>query len=414
MYEPDPHFRSPSDPNVRVWRYMDFAKFVSLLDLSSLHFTRLDKLEDKYEGAFSEASFDTVVALKPGEEGKLLEDRLNEHHRWSMNFVRDVNRKGAFVNCWHISEVESAAMWKIYSGQGLAIRSTFQRLCDSFTEPDQPVFVGTVEYADYMARPMTFGDWTAPILFKRKMFEYEREVRAVWLLPPMKDGKVDPSVDPKGIGKRLHVDLRVLVESVYFAPGTGVWFKELVRSILYRYGYPDIPVRPSALDDVPHTRTWKDNDQEAASAQPVEGSLARKVVEIHESHVYDEFERRILDVAASSPMAAFLQLNARIEWELRAYGSRLRIPRTEMCNVLIAIKMLSGRNEHLDGLLHTLEPYAELYNRTIFPEDDDKPDDRDILASVEISLKYPRLIRDTFRHEQGPPSEQVVAPREEC
>jgi hypothetical protein len=245
------------------------------------------------------------------------------------------------------------------------------------------------------------------------MFEYEQEVRAVWLFPPMKDGKFDPSLDPKGIGKRLHVDLRVLVESVYLAPGAGVWFKELVRSILYGYGYPDIPVRASALDDVPHTRTWKDNDQEAASAQPVEGSLTRNVVDIHESHVYDEFERRILDVVASSPMAAFLQLNARIEWELRAYGSRLRIPRTEMWNVPIAIKMLSGRNEHLDGLLHTLEPYAELYNRTIFPEDDDKPDDRDILASVEISLKYPRFIRDTFRHEQRPPSEQAAAPREE-
>ena len=25
MYESDPHFRSPSDPNIRVWRYLDFA-----------------------------------------------------------------------------------------------------------------------------------------------------------------------------------------------------------------------------------------------------------------------------------------------------------------------------------------------------------------------------------------------------
>jgi hypothetical protein len=158
MYEPDPHFTSPSDPNVRIWRYMDFAKFVSLLDLSALHFTRLDKMEDEYEGAFSEASFDPEIALEPIEEGTPREAQLPGMRRVSMDIARHVNRKGAFVNCWHINEFESAAMWKIYSRQGLAIKSTFQRLCDSFTEPDRHVFAGTVKYADFLVQPMQFGN----------------------------------------------------------------------------------------------------------------------------------------------------------------------------------------------------------------------------------------------------------------
>ena len=68
---------------------------------------------------------------------------------------------------------------------------------------------------------MEFGNWTGPVMFKRIMFEYEQEVRAVWFFPPMKDGEIDLSLETKGIGKRLQVDLRVLIESMYLAPAVS-------------------------------------------------------------------------------------------------------------------------------------------------------------------------------------------------
>ena len=43
-------FLQPSDPSERAWRYMDLAKFVALLLRKELHFTRLDCLEDRFEG----------------------------------------------------------------------------------------------------------------------------------------------------------------------------------------------------------------------------------------------------------------------------------------------------------------------------------------------------------------------------
>jgi hypothetical protein len=39
-----------------VWRYIDLAKYLSVLDHSAFFFTRLDKLEDRYEGALSAPS----------------------------------------------------------------------------------------------------------------------------------------------------------------------------------------------------------------------------------------------------------------------------------------------------------------------------------------------------------------------
>lgn len=48
--EPHVSFPQPSDPYEPAWRYMDLSKFAALLLRKELHFTRLDCLEDKFEG----------------------------------------------------------------------------------------------------------------------------------------------------------------------------------------------------------------------------------------------------------------------------------------------------------------------------------------------------------------------------
>ena len=42
--------------DLTLWRYMDLAKFLSLLDESSLYFTRIDHFNDSYEGALGVAT----------------------------------------------------------------------------------------------------------------------------------------------------------------------------------------------------------------------------------------------------------------------------------------------------------------------------------------------------------------------
>ena len=46
-------FPSVLDRNVPIWRYMDIAKFLSLLDKQSLFFSRLDHLGDPFEGSLT-------------------------------------------------------------------------------------------------------------------------------------------------------------------------------------------------------------------------------------------------------------------------------------------------------------------------------------------------------------------------
>ena len=49
-----PCFREPADPNIKIWRYINLAKFIDLLQNKNLFFTRADFLReaDKLEGTY--------------------------------------------------------------------------------------------------------------------------------------------------------------------------------------------------------------------------------------------------------------------------------------------------------------------------------------------------------------------------
>ena len=53
MHEQHPVFEAPSDPDLFIWRYMDLAKFLSMLQDEALHFARADKMSDEFEGSTS-------------------------------------------------------------------------------------------------------------------------------------------------------------------------------------------------------------------------------------------------------------------------------------------------------------------------------------------------------------------------
>jgi len=45
MYKEHPCFEEPEDQKIKVWRYMDFYKFVSILGYNSLFFPNIKNLE---------------------------------------------------------------------------------------------------------------------------------------------------------------------------------------------------------------------------------------------------------------------------------------------------------------------------------------------------------------------------------
>src|SRR5580704_7843647 len=61
-------------------------------------------------------------------------------------------RKVVYVNCWHMNNFDSTAMWSIYAGRGsgIAITSSYDSLQASF-QSDQKLFGGKIIYSDYSA-----------------------------------------------------------------------------------------------------------------------------------------------------------------------------------------------------------------------------------------------------------------------
>src|SRR5687768_8033982 len=97
-------FHPPSDAKIKIWRYMDFTKFVSMLENGGLFFSRLDCLDDPFEGSYPRAD-DELAATKYSPTVRAA----------SAAFTKMSTRKRIMVNCWHMNEHESAAMWKLYA-----------------------------------------------------------------------------------------------------------------------------------------------------------------------------------------------------------------------------------------------------------------------------------------------------------
>lgn len=115
-----PSVKEPKDPKIKIWRYMDFAKFVSMLTSGGLFFTRCSIFPDRHEGAMPPAN-------------KQLRETQKEvpEKTWrDLALFRKSVRQWTLANCWHINEGESEAGWKLYadSDKAVAIQSTFERL----------------------------------------------------------------------------------------------------------------------------------------------------------------------------------------------------------------------------------------------------------------------------------------------
>ena len=109
MYKEHPVFNPPPSDAV-LWRYMDFTKFVSLLEKQALFFARADRLGDPFEGSFSKVN----KVLRPSFVQRLYgEEKIPEGTLEHMADHMERTRRSILINCWHQSTYESAKFYTI-------------------------------------------------------------------------------------------------------------------------------------------------------------------------------------------------------------------------------------------------------------------------------------------------------------
>ena len=238
-YEEHPSCRPPENPDAPIWRYMDFAKLVDLMERHSLFFCRVDRLGDPFEGSMPRRNVE-------GRAAHFAAQGLPLHVAEDMPRLHRLTREETAVHCWHVNPHESAAMWKLYlqGSDGVVIRSTFGRLAESLADAPERVFVGLVDYLDYEFDGIRDPPLIAPVLTKRISFEHERELRAmVWFPAQM---HVPPEERTWDAGLYVRVDISRLIEAVYVAPTAADWFADLVDRVVRHY-LPDVPIQHSDL-----------------------------------------------------------------------------------------------------------------------------------------------------------------------
>lgn len=228
-----------ANSQVCIWHYMDFAKFISMLENQGLWFSRADKFKDAFEGTWPRQDVQNRAARLDDAENKKFSEDMQEQRAYFL------------VNCWHMNEQESDAMWKLCtkSNEAIAIRSTCGRLRS--TLPSK-IDIDRVNYIDYEKESIEDGNTLFPITFKGKSFIHEQELRAVWWLTKDSDFVQNCKTlpDPPKAGMWQSVNLDELIDAIYVAPTSPEWFKVVVEKVLVKYRLRK-EVIPSKLDASP-------------------------------------------------------------------------------------------------------------------------------------------------------------------
>jgi hypothetical protein len=259
-YTYDRDFPTGLNDDDKVWRYVNFTKYVDLLERKKQYFVSGYKLMeiDPYEGYFQKSSF-------------LYPERIDEFSKklFEQKYIHDINEtpKFVFVNCWHVNEIESNAMWKMYAtlNAGIAIQTTYKKLQKSFHEHHQNVTIRKVRYVDNKKKDITVSWIPHRFSMKGESFSCENELRIFVegidnttrciasedgtyygcdIIP--QDERIPIDRDDNGI--YVKVDLNDFIEKIYVSPLSEKWFSDLVKTVTKKYGLNQIVEKSDLLD----------------------------------------------------------------------------------------------------------------------------------------------------------------------
>ncbi|PME09157.1 hypothetical protein BCV44_04650 [Vibrio cyclitrophicus] len=224
-----------------LWRYMDIAKYLSLLSSKSLWLARPDTFKDQREGSFPESmknELDIIYAAlskRPDFTGNHLVNNTEEFQSYL--------KLNTFISCWHRSIEESMIMWEIYGRESnsIAIKTKVDRLKSSFDKDETyrnfaiEIALDSVTYTNSTST-QSEQSYRQPYFIKREHFAFEREARLYIRSKEQYSSNNSPS------GYPLQVDLSTLIECVYVHPDADDWFLNAVDSATHKY-LPEVAVK---------------------------------------------------------------------------------------------------------------------------------------------------------------------------
>lgn len=240
------------DMSLTVWRYMPFSKFISLLVYQAIWFSKLNILQDEFEGMVPLATKQMMQA-----HHQELKKPFPPEQNWQFDEMASRNeqdsRELCIVNCWFLGENESERMWREYGGEkeSVAIKSTVTQLIDNIGVPHDKdmTSIGRVKYVDlktYMMTKYQANQGSERAFLKDAgAYQHENEIRIVTLnfktqacMSPEGKPYTESEVRGKNMnnfenpGLYIAVRLQQLISEIRVSPEADKWFYLLVKRIV--------------------------------------------------------------------------------------------------------------------------------------------------------------------------------------
>ena len=237
---------------------LSFEKLLNLLETQKLFFTKVGVFSDTYEGQLTKRMLESA-------DLESLEHTLNCYRNYMM------------CTCWHENWRDTKSMWTQYTdqGQGIAIKTNIGSLKNSFLDT-HGIHIGRISYIDYekeifpgLESEQGITIHYHPYLHKRKIFEGEREVRAIInSVDPIMDklklkevslkdntpalineiGKqIFPQIKPNGLPYSICIS--ELIHEIILSPEYEEWKIGTIKSVIKHYNF-DLNVRVSDLKNI--------------------------------------------------------------------------------------------------------------------------------------------------------------------
>lgn len=243
-----PAFPQSANPHAPIWRFLTRHKFEWMVKESRLFMPNAAHLGDPLEG--TQPAGDSSYWLSLLDNAATEEQRRTiEHNRQLISRFAAAFRTRYYVSCWHLNDALSPDMWNLYAddSESVAVRTSVSKLR---TALPAYVDIGVVRYIDYATERLPTLNMLEYITHKNKIFEREREVRAVAMHPIVegldqqhfRENHFEAENNPEFRVFAPPIQLSATVDLVFVHPRAPAPFLEEMRSLCHKHGLP-VPER---------------------------------------------------------------------------------------------------------------------------------------------------------------------------
>ncbi len=197
-----------------------------MLAESAIYFARPDRLDDPFEGRFSEGNANEFSAS---------DKALNDAYKFNRTLAEakaqhEGHRCCVFISCWHRNSCESREMWNAFTKNAESVVVTTSANALERFIPDT-IMKSPVKYHHQDFQRTEF-DWNALFFYKHSNYGFEREFRMLRTLQENESVSLGDSAD---YGRNVQVRLKKIIHRVITHPKADEKFKLKIDTLLAKY-----------------------------------------------------------------------------------------------------------------------------------------------------------------------------------